>query len=146
MKIRFVLVIAIFNLCMTPVLYSQIGKRLQPEKKVIKDPVTGIMLNFLTSKPNGDSKIYQTHSQWTADGEWVIFRSNRSRGEAMAVNEEDGDIVQLTEGGFTGMLCVARKSMKLYCMRNVPGDTTKRGGPLQIIEVDLDKLFKDSKA
>ncbi|MES1217190.1 MAG: hypothetical protein ABUT20_16875, partial [Bacteroidota bacterium] len=86
---------------------AQIGKRFPSEKKVVKDPVTGVMLTFLTSTPNGDSKIYQTHNQWTSDGQWVIFRSNRVKGEAMAVNEKSGVIVQVTEGGYTGMLNVA---------------------------------------
>jgi len=114
----------------------------------MKDPVTGVTLSFLTSTPSGDAKIYQTHPQWTADGQWLIFRSNRVRNEAFAVNESTGDIVQVTEGGFTGMLNVARKSMKLYFMRNLPSkDTTNRlGGAVQIIETDLAKLFTDSKA
>jgi len=60
------------------------------------------MLTFLTSKPTGDAKIYQTHPQWTSDGQWLVFRSNRVKGEAMAVNEKTGDIVQITEGGYTG--------------------------------------------
>ena len=85
--------------------HAQIGKRFPSEKKIVKDPVTGTMLSFLTSKPYGDSKIYQTHTQWTADGQWVVFRSGRARNEAVAVNEKTGDIVQVTEGGYTGMLC-----------------------------------------
>jgi len=63
---------------------SQIGTRFPSEKKVVTDPVTGTQLTFLTSTPAGESKIYQTHPQWTADGEWVIFRSDRVRREAMA--------------------------------------------------------------
>ncbi len=128
---------------------AQIGTRFPPEKKIVLDPVTGTQLTFLTSKPAGDSKIYQTHPQWTADGEWVIFRSSRVRGEAMAVNEKTGDIVQVSEGGYMGMLNIARKSMKLYFMRYAPreeGATRRMGGPLQVIEVDLAKLFADSKA
>lgn len=138
---------------------AQIGKRFPSEKKIVKDPVTGTMLTFLTSTPNGDSKIYQTHNQWTSDGQWLIFRSGRVRGEAMAVNEKTGDLVQVTEGGYTGMLSIARYSMKLYFMRNpnrpatppTPGATPgprQRQEPtsLQIIEVDLEKLFADSKA
>src|SRR5262249_14139915 len=113
--------------CLSFSSYAQIGKRFPSERKIVKDPVTGVELVFLTSKPAGDSKIYQTHPQWTADGEWLIFRSNRVRGEAMAVNEKQGDIVQVTEGGYTGMLNVARKSMKLYIMRNA-GDNA---GPRQ---------------
>ena len=57
--------------------FAQIGRRFPSEKKVVKNPVTGTMLTFLTSTPSGDTKIYQTHNQWTSDGEWVIFRSGR---------------------------------------------------------------------
>jgi len=96
---------------------AQIGQRFPSERKVVMDPVTGVPLTFLTSTPEGDSKIYQTHHQWTADGKWVVFRSNRVRGEAMAVNEETGVIVQVTEGGYSGMLCLADHSMSLYFLR-----------------------------
>jgi oligogalacturonide lyase len=137
--------------------FSQIGKRFPSEKKVIKDPVTGVQLTFLTSKPLGDSKMYQTHPQWTSDGQWLVFRSNRVRNEAMAVNEKTGDIVQITEGGYTGMICLARKQMKMYVMRNVPPATPmvpavagvaprRGGGALQIVEVNLGNIFEDSKA
>jgi len=142
--------------CMTMIASAQIGKRFPSERKEVIDPVTGTKLLFLTSTPAGDSKIYQTHNQWTSDGEWLIFRSNRARNEALAVHEKSGDIVQVTEGGYTGMLNVARKSMKLYFMRSsqrdttsrAPGDTTRRRNPVpfQIVEVDLAKVFADSKA
>ena len=105
---------------------AQIGRRFPSEKKVIKDPKTGVELVFLTSQQGkGDSKIYQTHNQWTADGKWVIFRSNRVPGEAMAVNEETGVMVQVTEGGYSGMLCVARNSMNLYIQRPDMTDAQK---------------------
>ena len=150
-----------------------IGQRFPSEKKIVPDPVTGVLLTFLTSTPAGDSKIYQTHPQWTADGQWVIFRSNRVRGQAFAVNEHTGDIVQVTEDGYMGMLCVARRSMKLYLMRDLggssrgeapavagsappaaaptgpPGAGPRRGGPrgpFQIVEVDLARVFADSAA
>lgn len=97
---------------------AQVGRRFPSEKKIVTDPVTGIPLTFLTSKPAGDSKIYQTHPQWTADGKWLVFRSQRAPGQAFAVNEDDGAIVQLTQNGYMGMLCVARLSMKLYVMRD----------------------------
>ena len=111
---------------------AQIGRRFPSEKKIVPDPVTGIPLTFLTSTPAGDSKIYQTHPQWTSDGKWLIFRSRRVPGQAMAVNEDDGTIVQVTEGGYTGMLCVARLSMKLYVMRDPTGGANREreaGGP-----------------
>ena len=91
MKRYILLIFLLVNLCFTSQLIAQIGKRFPSEKKVIKDPVTGVMLTFLTSTPAGDSKIYQTHNQWTSDGQWLIFRSNRVKGEAMAVNEKTGD-------------------------------------------------------
>lgn len=127
-------------------LWAQMGRRFPSERKVIKDPKTGVELVFLTSKSGtGDSKIYQTHNQWTSDGKWVVFRSDRVKGEAMAVNEETGDIVQVTEGGFTGMLCVARKSMNLYHMREAKDKSGKRTG-MEVVEVNLERLFTDSEA
>jgi oligogalacturonide lyase len=122
--------------------FAQIGTRFPSERKVVKDPVTGTMLTFLTSKPHGDSKIYPTHPQWTSDGQWLIFRSGLVRGEAMAVNEASGDIVQVSEGGYSGMLNAARKSMKLYFLRGAGSGQRET----QVIEVDLAKLFADSKA
>jgi oligogalacturonide lyase len=135
---------------LTATSFAQIGTRFPSEKKVVPDPVTGVPLTFLTSKPAGDSKIYQTHPQWTADGKWLVFRSNRVPGEAIAVNEETGDLVQVTEGGYIGMLNLAQKSMKLYYMHD-SGRTPGQGGwglrgDGHIMEVDLEKLFADSEA
>lgn len=150
---KMLIVSAFLILALLPgVLSAQIGKRLTSERKVVKDPVTGTMLTFLTSTPGGDSKIYQTHNQWTSDGQWLIFRSNRVRGEALAVNEKTGDIVQVTEGGYTGMLNVARNSMKLFFMRRPPAADPSAPVdfrvpvPMQIVEVDLAKVFADSAA
>src|SRR5450759_2470662 len=140
-----IILIQLFSIQLSP---GQIGTRFPSEKKTVTDPVTGTKLTFLTSNSAGDSKIYQTHNQWTSDGNWVIFRSNRVRGEAMAVNEKTGQIVQVSEGGYIGMLNVARKSMKLYFMRNTPkepGSAGRGGGAVQVIEVDLAKLFADSE-
>lgn len=124
----------------SPCAHAGIGQRFPSERKIVKDPVTGAMLTFLTSRPHGDAKIYPTHPQWTADGEWVIFRSHMVKGEAMAVNEKTGDIVQVTEGGYSGMLNAARHAMKLYFLRPAAG------GGQQVVEVDLAHLFADSAA
>ncbi len=138
--------IACLSIVFSLSLHSQIGTRFPSEMKVVTDPVTGTRLTFLTSKPSGDSKIYQTHRQWSADGKWVIFRSNRVQGEAMAVNEKTGVIVQVSEGGFTGMLNVAQKSMKLYFMRFVRQEQGQsRNRSIQVVGVDLEKLFADSE-
>jgi oligogalacturonide lyase len=59
----------------------------------------------------------------------------------MAVNEKSGELVQVTEGGYTGMLNIARKSMKLYFMRKREGVPLRNS--VDIVEVDLGKLFAD---
>jgi oligogalacturonide lyase len=99
--------------------FAQMGRTWPSEKKIVPDPVTGLPLTFLTSADGGysQSKIYQTHRQWTSDGKWLIFRGVRETGpQAFAVNEETGQIVQVTENGFSGMLCAGNKTMKLYVM------------------------------
>src|SRR5689334_17119103 len=79
---------------------AQVGKKFPSERKEYKDSVTGRNVIVLTTHPGSDTKIYQTHPQWTSDGEWIIFRSARSegRGQAFAVHEKRGDIIQLTSG------------------------------------------------
>lgn len=140
------LTVTLLSMLLPVCLMAQMGTRFPSERKVIKDPLTGVELVFLTSKSGtGDSKIYQTHNQWTADGKWVVFRSDRVQGEALAVNEETGVMVQITEGGFTGMLCVARKSMNLYHMRVCKDKNDKRIG-MEVVEVNLERLFADSEA
>lgn len=119
--------------------FAQIGARFPSEKKIVKDPVTGVYITFLTSKPEGDSKFYPTHPQWSSDGEWVLFRSNRVKDEVMAVNEKTGDIVQVTEGGYSGTVDIAQKSMKIYFMRK--GNDQE----MKVIELDLGSILKDSK-
>ena len=145
MKIKVLLLLVILSgsIVMPGSVVSQIGRQFPSEKKVIKDTVTGTELTFLTSTPAGDRKIYPTHNQWTSDGQWLIFASRRADGEAMAVNEKTGDMVQVSEGGYKGMLNIARKSMKLYYMRETAEEENK--GSLELIEVDLASLFADSK-
>jgi oligogalacturonide lyase len=102
---------------------AQMGRTWPSEKKIVPDPVTGLPLVFLTSTDvYRQSKIYQTHRQWTSDGKWLIFRGQRETGsQAFAVNEETGLIVQVTETGFSGMLCAGNKTMKLYVAEGGPG-------------------------
>jgi oligogalacturonide lyase len=121
--------------------WAQLGKAFESERKVLKDPATGHEIVFLTSKPRDDSKIYPTHPQWTSDGRWVVFRSKRVEGEAMAVHEDSGRIVQVTHGGFSGMLVLARKSMRLFFLQ-----PAQPSGSAHLMEVDLEKLFADVSA
>jgi oligogalacturonide lyase len=132
--------------------WGQMGRRWPSEKKGIADPVTGIPLTFLTTDPGNDAKIYQTHQQWTCDGQWLVFRADRGTGvQAFAVHEETGAIVQVTQTGYMGMLCNAHKSMKLFFMRNPEGGSERGGrssldGGQQIVEIDLARLLADSEA
>jgi oligogalacturonide lyase len=136
-------ILVLLSCLLAGVASAQIGTRFSSEKKIVPDPVTGVPLTFLTSEPRGDSKIYQTHPQWTADGEWLIFRSRRVPGEAMAVHEGTGDLVQVSEGGYIGMLVIARQAMQLYLMRPLgEGPAADR----QIMVVDLARLLADSAA
>lgn len=137
----FFCLLAFVTVAMT--LQAQIGTRFPSERKVVKDPFTGVDLVFLTSKTYDDNKIYPTHNQWTSDGKWVVFRSDRAKGEAIAVHEDTGVMVQVTEGGYTGTLNVARKSMKLYYMKR---EERAYAGGMKIVEVDLQRLFADSEA
>lgn len=177
---------------------AQVGRRFPSEKKIVPDPVTGIPLTFLTSTPADDAKIYPTHPQWTADGQWLIFRSRRGQprdpdsgstmpaalaetqvqnqgvpteaqtnpaprmrqgppSQAFAVHEGSGDIVQLTESGFAGILLAAQKSMKLFYMRSARDEaaaanpSAESGTPgrnrdrtMQMVELALDRVFADS--
>ncbi|OYU32441.1 MAG: hypothetical protein CFE39_03365 [Comamonadaceae bacterium PBBC2] len=144
-------------MCLSHDAAGQIGQRFPSERKVVVDPVTGTPLTFLTSQPKGDSKIYPTHPQWTADGQWLVFRSNRVAGEALAVNEATGDMVQVTEGGYAGMLNLGQRTNTLYFLRPVPGDlpagnkalaavAAKAARAMQAVVVDLNAVFADSMA
>lgn len=135
---------------LSPAAQAQIGQRFPSEKKIVIDPVTGVPLSFLTTQAKGDSKIYPSHPHWTSDGQWLIFRSHRVPGEAMAVNEASGELVQVTEGGYAGMLNVAQKSMRLVFLRPAaPQGTGLKEGvdlPMDVVVVDLARLFADSAA
>ena len=129
-------------LAMTPA-WAQIGQRFPSEKRIVNDPVTGTPLTFLTTKPHGDSKIYPSHPQWTADGQWLVFRSSRVKGEAIAVHEASGEMVQVTEGGYEGMLNLSVSGgNKLYFLRKDPGAQAQIRAPLyeeKVVDLILEK-------
>ncbi|HYD85751.1 MAG TPA: hypothetical protein VEA63_16905, partial [Opitutus sp.] len=143
---------------------SNVGRRFPSEKQTYTDKVTGLLVTVLTADAANDAKPYQTHTTWTADGQWIVFRSNRgdNGSQAFVVNESTGDIVQLTDGPGTGTgsLNLARKSMKLYFMRtladaasaNASSPSSPSTAPAtsnasrQLIELDLAKLLPDALA
>jgi oligogalacturonide lyase len=153
---------------------SDVGKRFPSEMRTLVDKVTGVPINVLTTGPADDRKIYQTHPQWTADGNYIIFRSTgravAAGPQIFAIHETTGEMIQLTDGpnSNASMICIARKSMKIYFLRysgnaaaapgmperplaQTPAEAQARGGfaargIAQMIELDLEKLFADSAA
>lgn len=135
---------------------SHVGQRLPSEKTTYVDKVTGVTVTVLTTDTANDAKPYQTHTTWTSDGQWIVFRSNRGGdgSQAFVVNETTGDIVQLTDDPRmdTGSLNLSRKAMKLYFMRG--GPAPKRApdapavpdAPRELVELDLGTLLPDALA
>jgi oligogalacturonide lyase len=126
---------------------SNVGKRYPSEKYIITDSVTGRKLTVLTASAYSDAKPYQTHDSWTSDGQWIIFRSNRSGNgsQLFVVNESTGDIIQLTDDPATnaGSLNLSRKEMKLFFIR---GNEKNEKVARQIVELRIGQLIQDAMA
>ena len=122
---------------------SDVGKKFPSEKTTWTDPVTKKTLTVLTRSTFNDLKPYQTHDTWTADGEWIVFRSNRSKNgpQIFVVNETSGDIVQLTDSVAVdaSTMNLSRKAMKVFYLR---GNSTTP--PRRLIEVNLGTLLADA--
>lgn len=142
---------------------SNVGKRYPSEIRIFADPVTGRTIKALTTSSFSDAKPYQTHPTWTADGQWIIFRSERggNGSQAFLVNEQSGEIVQLTDDPHANMgsLNLSRKEMKLWYMRGGPRPPARGAQatatpavpaseipPRQLIELNLAALLADSAA
>jgi oligogalacturonide lyase len=127
---------------------SNVGRRLPSEKRTVVDEATGAVLTFLTTDQANDAKPYQTHTTWTADGQWILFRSDRagSGPQAFLVHERTGDIVQLTEGPTdTGSLNLSRKENALYYVRGGRSRDGGPGTPRQLVRLELDPLLADAQ-
>ena len=110
-----------------------LGSRLPSERSTFIDEKTGITVTRLTSSPAKDNKIYQTHPNWTADGSYLIFYSDRTgRDEVFAIEEATGEIVQITDGD-SGALVVARHDNAMFLVRDG-----------RVFTVDLDALLTDN--
>ena len=98
---------------------SAVGKRYPAERSVYTDEATGREVVRLTTSPSEDIKIYQTHPSWTADGEWIVFHSDRAGSpQLFAVHEEAGDIVELTDEKdiSVGQVCLSRQRPELLTL------------------------------
>ncbi|WP_163174822.1 hypothetical protein [Bacteroides sp. 51] len=120
---------------------AQIGKRFPSEMSSYTDPITGVPVKVLTNNPEySDSRIYQTHPQWTYDNQYIAFRSKRTgNGQLFFVQEKNGEIIQITDGERNGEYNLSRKKGLLYFMRR------PEGKPAQVIELDFDRVLADSQ-
>ena len=120
---------------------SNVGKRYPSEKHTIVDRVTGRSITVLTSSQYNDSKPYHTHDTWTADGNWIVFHSNRAGNgsQIFVVNELTGDMIQLTDCPGASAINLSRKKMKMFYIRG-----QRQGSNRQIIELNMGRLIADS--
>jgi len=116
-----------------------VGQRFPSEHLTIIDPVTGVEITALTTSRHNSSKIYQTHPQWTPDGKYIVFRSNRAAvdgrgGHAYAISMDNYEIVQVTAGDDGSRLHLGWEKNVAYHFRDD-----------QLIELDLGSLLADTE-
>lgn len=116
------------------------GQRFPSENFTFKDKVTGVTINALTTSRHNNSKMYQTHPQWTADGKYIVFTSDRTstRDERdvqyYAVSMDNFEIVQVTTG---------KRGRDLHLGWHKNDAFTMHGN--QLIQIDLGHLLSDSE-
>lgn len=110
------------------------GQRFSSEHLTLTDEVTGAEIIALTTSRHHNSKIYQTHPQWTPDGEYIVFRSSRAGGQYYAISMEDYEIVQVTTG---------ERSREFHLGWNKNTAYYFKTG--QLVELDLGRLLDDSE-
>ncbi len=151
-KIKTAACLAVAMLFAASAAFAQMGRTWPSEKKIVPDPVTGSSAHISDQHGWRLQPIQDLPDASAVDRRWQVAhlpRSARDGSQAFAVNEETGQIVQVTETGFSGMLCAGNKTMKLYVMAGGGGGGRGRGGtggPRQILEIDLARLFADVAA
>lgn len=110
------------------------GQRFASENLTIKDEVSGIDIIALTTSRHSNSKIYQDHPQWTADGKYLVFRSSRAEWQYYAMSMDNFEIVQITTGNNKQFLHLGWKTNDAYQIRDS-----------LVIKFDLGQLLKDSE-
>ncbi|MDP0502017.1 MAG: hypothetical protein Q7P63_18135 [Verrucomicrobiota bacterium JB022] len=131
---------------------SNFGRIYPSEKRQMTDEQTGATLTVLTEGESSDSKPYQTHTTWTSDHEWIIFRSDRggNGGQIFIVHEGTGEILQLTDNPVTntGSINLSESDMILYYVRGGRSRDAEEGQerPRELVELDLAKLIPDARA
>lgn len=92
-----------------------VGRRFPAERTTYIDSVTNEEVTMLTTSPARDDKIYQTHPNWTADGEHIVFTSDRTGSKQyFAVSTATGVITQLTDDSGPGNACLSRTKNRMF--------------------------------
>jgi oligogalacturonide lyase len=128
------------------------GQRFPSEALTIVDPVTGVNITALTTSRHNSSKIYQDHPNWTADGKYIVFSSNRNTSaggnitfaanrtapvrsrQFYAISMDNHEIVQVTTGNGTRDLLLGHKKNVAYHFRGA-----------NVIEFNIGALLADSE-
>ncbi len=110
------------------------GQRFPSEHLILSDEKTGAKIIALTTSRHHNSKIYQTHPQWTPDGEYIVFRSSRADGQYYAISMDNYEIVQVTTGDRSREFHLGWNKNVAYYFKNG-----------QLIELDLGRLLDDSE-
>lgn len=112
------------------------GQHFPAESFTFQDEVTGKTVIALTTSRHHNSKIYQTHPQWTPDGKHIVFRSDRSgKGLAYAISMDSHEITQIASGEDGSSFHLGWETNVAYHFRND-----------SLIKLDLEALLEDSKA
>jgi len=93
---------------------------LPSEHKVVKDPVTGHPLRFITTASGTDRAFYFTHNSFLPDGSMIVFSSDRTgRSEYFGYLTATGELVQLLppNAANAGLAIVSRHANCLYVVR-----------------------------
>lgn len=116
------------------------GQRFPSENFTYADEVTGTTINALTTSRHNNSKMYQTHPQWTSDGKYVVITSDRTSTrekrdrQAYAISMDNFEIVQITTGNRGSNLHLGWHKNSAYLFRGN-----------ELIELKLDQLLEDSE-
>ena len=123
--------------------FAQFGNCTPSEMQTYIDRETGLNITILTDTTKNDRFLYQTDPMWTADGNYLLFRSSsRSKDKKTQIyfiEMATGQIIQATEGDNLGSAYLANKSNRMYISR-------KEGEKWTMHVMDLAKFFADVKS
>jgi len=109
-----------------------VARKFPSEIETYTDSITGQEVTMVTTSAAKDDKIYQTHPNWTADGQYIVFKSDRSgTNQYFAVSVKTGTIVQLTDDQQPGNACLSKTTNRMYYLSDS-----------KIWDLDIDSILK----